>query len=179
MRQKSRGMVKIFQKKIRKSRYQPRQAARIVAGAADFRIQPFPNTDTDTTNRHSTTTLSPTISPTIQQPLSNPAPTLGNLNPSTTVLNPIVGLGHAKPSSNHPTTTLQPSFVSNPRTIPTQPFHICDSPDPTTSSCMALARPSTASVAASLPAPPATRRRLPGCWQWCHERCRRGETQNP
>ena len=38
MRQKSRGMVKIFQKKIRKSRYQPRQAARIVAGAADFRL---------------------------------------------------------------------------------------------------------------------------------------------
>ena len=53
-----------------------------------------------------------------------------NLNPSTTVLNPLVGLGHAKPSSNHPTTTLQPSFVSNPRTIPTQPSHIHD-PDNT------------------------------------------------
>ena len=41
----------------------------------------------------------------------------------------------------------------------------------TTSSCMALARPSTASAAASLPTPPATRRRSPSCWQWCHERC--------
>ena len=29
-----------------------------------------------------------TISPTIQQPLSNPAPTIGNLNPSVTVLQP-------------------------------------------------------------------------------------------
>ena len=40
----------------------------------------------------------------------------------------------------------------------------------TTSSCMALARPSTASVAASLLTPPATRRKSPSCWQCCHER---------
>ena len=46
-------------------------------------------------------------------------------------------------------------------------------------SCMPLARPSTASAVASLPSPPATRRRSPSCGQWCHERCRRGETQNP
>ena len=75
------------------------------------------------------------------------------------------------------TPTAQPSFVSKPRTIPTQPSHIRDSSDPTTSSCMALARPSTASVAASLPALPAARRRSPSCWQWCHERCRRRESQ--
>ena len=37
----------------------------------------------------------------------------------------------------------------------------------TTLSCMALARPSTASVVASLPTPPATRRRSPSCWQRC------------
>ena len=84
-------------------------------------IQPFPNTDTDTTNRHSTTTLSPTISPTIQQPLSNPAPTLGNLNPSTTVLQPPDGRFRAWQTS-----TTQPSFVANPRTISTQPSHIRD-----------------------------------------------------
>ena len=78
-------------------------------------------------NRYSTTIIFPTTT----QPLSNPAPTIGNLNPSTTVLQPLVGLGHAKPSSNHPTTTLQPSFVSNPRTIPTQPSHIRDSPTST------------------------------------------------
>ena len=32
-----------------------------------------------------------------------------------------------------------------------------------------------ASAAASLPTPPATRRRSPSYWQWCRERCRRGE----
>ena len=84
-----------------------------------------------------------------------------------------------KSSSNHAPTTTQPSFVSNPRTIPTQPSHIRDSPNPTTSSCMALARPSTASAVASLPAPPATRRISPSCWQCYRERRRRGETQNP
>ena len=40
-------------------------------------MQPLSNSDTDATNRHST------ISQTIQQPLSNPAPTIGNFNPST------------------------------------------------------------------------------------------------
>ena len=35
---KVKGDGEDFSKKIRKSRYQPRQAARIVAGAADFRI---------------------------------------------------------------------------------------------------------------------------------------------
>ena len=88
-------------------------------------MQPLSNSDTDATNRHST------ISQTIQQPLSSPAPTIGNLNPSTTVLQPLVGLGHAKPSSNPPTTTLQPSFVSNQRTIPTQPSFIRDPTTPT------------------------------------------------
>ena len=73
----------------------------------------------------------------------------------------------------------QPSFVANQRTIPTQPFHIRDSPDPTTLSCTALARPSTVSAAALLPSPPATRRRSPSCGQCCHERCRRRETQTP
>ena len=78
-------------------------------------IQPLSNSDTDATNRHST------ISQTIQQPLSNPAPTIGNLNPSTTVLQPPDGRFRAwqKP-------TTQPSFVSSPRTIPTQPSHIHD-----------------------------------------------------
>ena len=32
-------------------------------------------------------------------------------------------------------------------------------------SCMALARPSTASAVALLPTPPATRRKSPSCWQ--------------
>ena len=45
-----------------------------------------------------------------------------------------------------------------------------DSSLSTTLSCMALARPSTASAVASLPTPPAMRRRSPSCWQWCHER---------
>ena len=49
----------------------------------------------------------------------------------------------------------------------------------TTSSCMASARLSTASVVALLPTPPATRRRLPSCWQWCHKRRWRIETQAP
>ena len=35
------------------------------------------------------------------------------------------------PFNNHVPTTSQPSFVSNPRTIPTQPSHIHDSPNPT------------------------------------------------
>ena len=35
---------------------------------------------------------------------------------------------------NRHSTTTQPSFVSNPRTIPTQPSHIRDSPTPTASS---------------------------------------------
>ena len=43
--------------------------------------------------------------------------------PSTTVLQPLVGLGHAKPSSNPPTTTLQPSFVSNPRSTRSRHNH--------------------------------------------------------
>ena len=47
----------------------------------------------------------------------------------------------------------------------------------TTSSCTGLARPSTASAVASLPTPPATRRRSPSCWQCCRERRRRRETQ--
>ena len=34
--------------------------------------------------------------------------------------------------------------------------------------------PSSRSAAASLPAPPATRRGSPSCWQWCHERCQGG-----
>ena len=82
-------------------------------------MQPLSNSDTDATNRHST------ISQTIQQPLSNPAPTIGNLNPSTTVLQPPDGRFRAWQTS-----TTQPSFVSNPRTIPTQPSHIRD-PDNT------------------------------------------------
>ena len=49
----------------------------------------------------------------------------------------------------------------------------------TTSSCMALARPSTALAVASRPTPPATRRRSPSCWQWCHKRRWRIETQTP
>ena len=77
--------------------------------------EPLSTPDTDTTNRHST------ISQTIQQPLSNPAPTIGNLNPSTTVLQPPDGRFRA-----WQTPTTQPSFVSNPRTIPTQPSHIHD-----------------------------------------------------
>ena len=39
-----------------------------------------------------------------------------------------------KSSSNHAPTTTQPSFVSNPRTISTQPSSIRDSPTPTASS---------------------------------------------
>ena len=80
---------------------------------------------------------------------------------------------------NRHSTTNQPPFVSNPRTIPTQPSHIRDSPNPTMLSCMALARPSTASAVASLPTPPATRRRSPSCWQRCRERRRRREAQTP
>ena len=38
----------------------------------------------------------------------------------------------------------------------------------TTSSCTGSARPSTASAVASLPTPPATRRRLRSCWLWFH-----------
>ena len=68
-------------------------------------MQPLSNSDTDATNRHST------ISQTIQQPLSNPAPTIGNLNPSTTVLQPPDGRFRA-----WQTPTTQPSFGSNPRT---------------------------------------------------------------
>ena len=65
---------------------------------------------------------------------------------------------HERFRHNHPTSTILES---------------------TTLSCMTLACPSTASVAVSLPTPPATRRRSPNCWQWCPERCRRGETQTP
>ena len=68
-------------------------------------MQPLSNSDTDATNRHST------ISQTIQQPLSNPAPTIGNLNPSTTVLQPPDGRFRA-----WQTPTTQPSFVSSTRT---------------------------------------------------------------
>ena len=68
-------------------------------------MQPLSNSDTDATNRHST------ISQTIQQPLSNPAPTIGNLNPSTTVLQPPDGRFRA-----WQTPTTQPSFGSNTRT---------------------------------------------------------------
>ena len=49
----------------------------------------------------------------------------------------------------------------------------------TTSSCAGSARPLTASAVASLPTPPATRRRSPSCWQWCHKRRWRIETQTP
>ena len=59
----------------------------------------------------------------VHLPFPNPAPTIGNLNPYTTVLKPLVGLGHAKPSSNPPTTTLQPSFVSNPRSTRSRHNH--------------------------------------------------------
>ena len=136
-----------------------------------------------------------TISPTIQQPLSNPAPTIGNLNQSSSVLqpprnrepitttpqsfpnnNPVArsrqtddpALGK-HPRLNHPSCRIQERFRLNRPTST-----ILESTIP---SCMALARPSTASVAASLPTPPATRRKSPSCWQWCNERCRRRETQ--
>ena len=49
----------------------------------------------------------------------------------------------------------------------------------TTSSCAGSARPLNASAVASLPTPPATRRRLRSCWQWCHKRRWRIETQAP
>ena len=39
-------------------------------------------------------------------------------------------------------------------------------------SCTALAHPSTALADASLPTPPATRRKSPSCRQCCRERCR-------
>ena len=121
-------------------------------------------------NNHSSTTLQPqpnqprygrnqpplnhnnftTISPTIQQPLSNPAPTIGNLNPihnrPSAATQPRANHSHAsfalqshssrpKPTDGRfrawQTPTTQPSFVSNPRTIPTQPSSIRDSPNPT------------------------------------------------
>jgi len=87
-----------------------------------------------------------TFSPTIQQPLSNPAPTIGNLNPihnrPSTATQPRANHSHAsfalQSHSSRPkppdgrfrawqTSTTQPSFVSNPRTISTQPSHIRDS----------------------------------------------------
>ena len=46
-----------------------------------------------------------TISPTILQPLSNPAPTIGNLNPSTTDLQP--------PRNREPITTTPQSFLNH------------------------------------------------------------------
>ena len=114
----------------------------------------------------------------LRSPASLPAAT--RRDPAFTKQPPPQKKPFLQPSNNHsnynPTTT-QPSFVSNPRTIPTQPFHIRDSPDPTTLSCMALARPLTALAAASLPTQPAARRRSPSCRQWCHECCRRRETQ--
>ena len=82
-----------------------------------------------------------TISPTILQPLSNPAPIIGNLNPihnrPSTATQPRDNHNHAaivsKSHSSRPkptdgrsrawqTSTTQPSFVSKPRTIPTQPL---------------------------------------------------------
>ena len=43
-------------------------------------------------------------------------------------------LNHAPATAKPTPTTTQPSFVSNPRTIPTQPSSIRDSPTPTASS---------------------------------------------
>ncbi len=84
-----------------------------------------------------------TISPTIQQPLPNPAPTIGNLNPihnrPSAATQPRANHSHAsfalQSHSSRPkppdgrfrawqTSTPQPSFVSNPRTISTQPSFI-------------------------------------------------------
>ena len=83
--------------------------------------------------------------------------------------------GRNQPPLNHEPTTLRvESMNDSDSTIPhSRSF------ESTMSSCMALARPSTASAVASLPTPPATRRRLRSCWLWFHERFRRGETQNP
>ena len=50
---------------------------------------------------------------------------------------------------------------------------------PLAPSCTALARPSTALAVASLPIPPATRRKSPSCWQCCPERRRRREARTP
>ena len=96
------------------------------------------------------------------QPLLNHEPTAPQpfpIQPTTTL----------QPQHNHPSCRIQERFRLNHHT----------STILTTLSCMALARPSTASAAASLPTPSATRRKSPSCWQCCHERCRRGETQNP
>ena len=126
--------------------------------------EPLSTPDTDTTNRNSTTTFSQPF----PQLSCNRFPTPHQLSGTST---------HPQPSFNRHATAnqSQPSFVSNPRTISTQPSHIRDSSDPTTSSCMAVVRPSTAAAIASLPTPPAARRKSPSCRQWCHKRCRRGE----
>ena len=64
----------------------------------------------------------------------------------------------------HPTLTHHPSCRIQERFRHNHPTStILES---TTLSCMALACPSTASAVASLPSPPATRRRSPGCWQF-------------
>ena len=76
-----------------------------------------------------------------------------------------------QPRLNHPSCRIQERFRHNHPTST-----ILES---TTLSCMGSARPSTASAVALLPTPPATRKRSPSCWQCCHERCRRRETQNP
>ena len=91
------------------------------------------------------------------QPLLNHDPTAPQpfpRHPATTL----------QPRHNHPSCRIQERFRHNHPTST-----ILES---TTSSYMALARPSTGSAVASLPAPPATRRKSSSCWQWCHERRR-------
>ena len=158
-------------------------------------MQPFPNPDADTTNRHATTTFSQPF----PQPSCNRFPTPRQPSGTSTRLQPSFNR-HATASQSQPRLNCYPITFQPPesakRTIPRLANHprlnhpscriqerfrlnhptstILES---TTSSCMALARSSIASAVASLPAPPATRSRSPSCWKCCHERCRRRETQ--
>ena len=74
-------------------------------------------------------------------------------------------------TTHHPSCRIQERFRHNHPTST-----ILES---TTSSCTALARPSTALADASHPTPPATRRKSRSCWQCCRERRRRREAQTP
>ena len=114
---------------------------------------------------HPTTAFQPRPNHRKPQPLHNrPSPP----QPSFSRQTDDSALGK-NPRLNHPSCRIQERFRLNHPTST-----ILES---TTSSCTGSARPSTASVVASLPTPPATRRRSPSCRQCCHERCRRRESQ--
>ena len=121
-------------------------------------LQPFPNPDIDAANHPTITSQS--------QPRRNRFQI--TFQPPEAARRTIPRL-----ANTHDSTILRVEYKNDSdATIPHPRFF-----KSATLSCMALARPSTASAVASLPTPHATRRGLRSCGQCCHERRRRRETQ--